>query len=757
MTDDRQDRLQQLGDRVAALEACLATLPPGPRTGRRHRLLLAAALALPLLAAAGVGTAQQEVQVDLIRNVGGVTQVSGPFEVIDGGGRVLLSVGSGGSFNAAVKIHAREGSGGLVEANNGEGITVASLGTDPQGQGSLQLLEASGGVSLLADPDKLAIVGEAGKTVAAIQTAGKNGGQIAVWGDGKEAVAGLSGDAKGGALVVRDLAGVSVATLGASGDGKGELQILGKEQAVALLTVSEAGAGSLTLTDAGGGKGVVALGGASGSDSQSGGGGSVLVHDNGGQEAALLGTTPDGKGIVAILQQTRLVAQLTAAEAGTGVLALLNEDGASVLQASVNDSGAGELTLGTAAGNPGVTLWGAGSESAGALVTFNESGDIAATVGSEKGKGEIAVVQQDRSVATLAVNEAGAGELTLMNAQGEMGLQAWGNGQEAPGGALVVLNKSGDPVATVGSTVEGRGEITVADKNQDVAVLAANDAGAGHLHLTTSDGKIGLDANGQEVAGSGGGSLWIMNGTAHPVIALTTTGEDKGRIALVNDDKAIVEITNSDKDGGHLTLFRADGTRGVEADAFGLITTLNEQEQLVAGLGLSDEGTGRVAVYGEKGGLAQLGVSQSGAGMVWVKNTADTVVAGITGGVSSGGAILVTNAAGQTVSEMSVTGDGRGQMAVWAPGSSTPSALLTRSVEGTGGLVQVYNSSVSVASLTAGTGGGGILQLTDASGDPRVEAGTTTDGVGTVQVGPAFRCVGSGMGLKIPDCIRGMR
>ena len=101
---------------------------------------------------------------------------------------------------------------------------------------------------------------------------------------------------------------------------------------------------------------------------------------------------------------------------------------------------------------------------------------------------------------------------------------------------------------------------------------------------------------------------------------------------------------------------------------------------------------------------------------------------------------------------MVVNETGSGLFQVWG-GSAAPIAVLGQAPGSDGGIVQISNGTVPVASLFAGEGGDGQWQLTDGAGTPVVEAGALDAGRGTVRVGPNFKCVAITMSLRVPDCI----
>ncbi len=67
----------------------------------------------------------------------------------------------------------------------------------------------------------------------------------------------------------------------------------------------------------------------------------------------------------------------------------------------------------------------------------------------------------------------------------------------------------------------------------------------------------------------------------------------------------------------------------------------------------------------------------------------------------------------------------------------TPRAAMGVNVESAKGFVLVTNTSqTEVATLTEGAQAGGLLAISDAGGQPMVEAGVTKEGVGVVRALP---------------------
>ena len=667
-----------LQHRIEVLEAKLAQLEvPAPKSRARRFPLLVSYGLVPLLAFVGWAMAQQEMVPDpdandLIKDVGGITQVTAPFEVVDASGKVILSVRNEDNSDAGVSIYVGEGAGAL-SVHSGSAATVAELGTDENGNGILRALDAQG--NLRAGISGEAVIGvfdESGEKALATLGANEHGaGTLSLLGRGGklgvEAVAGTESD--GGVIRAMNANGQIVAGVGVDLRGKGLVAVV-DTGGTAQLSISDAGAPAL-----------------------------VILDKSNKQLAAV--ESVNGKGRVAILEQGRAAAELTAAVAGGG-----------------------------------------------RLVVHNSGGEPVAAVGpSPSGKGGISVYDNGQPVATLEAGDSGGGELDLSNAAGTGGIEAYGSDPDSGGGSVIAFNKSGEEVAGLGTTPDGKGWVAVAENDQQVAALKADGHGAGSMVLMSAEGQKGIEAIGQDEDGSGG-SVKVFSGADEPAVFVGVVDEGGGLVAVFAKDDASAGLS-SDK----LALF--DGKEpvvSIESDPGQLIVFDAEGEAVK--VGLDDQGAGEVIISKQGKQAVSLEVTSGGEGEVDVYGeNGDRPVAALR---SKGGTglVAVTNSNGDVVSEMSVAA-GLGQVVVWNPGGQKPAAIMTRSPQYDGGVVQVGNPTTSVASLMVGGSGEGFLQLTDASGTPMVAAGTTNDGRGRVDAGPGNKCAPGGMGLTIPDCIIG--
>ena len=119
--------------------------------------------------------------------------------------------------------------------------------------------------------------------------------------------------------------------------------------------------------------------------------------------------------------------------------------------------------------------------------------------------------------------------------------------------------------------------------------------------------------------------------------------------------------------------------------------------------------------------------------------------------LSIGGGFASLGQSGDVVGLIGVDADGQG-------GILLRNAKGTRLFEAGRGGARIYNNDEKIiAGLSVGPAGSGVLELMDATGEKRIEAGTTTEGLGIVRAGPAFKCGPSPqvMGLGLADCIMG--
>jgi hypothetical protein len=714
MPDARDEVVVNLRHRVEALEAALAAArlptPSSVRTaGRFARACLILLVGFGAWATAQTpppaeGQRAQGAQdtTAIEKGTDGITRVHAPFEVVDPSGRVLLSVAAE-KTNAATSIWI-QGDAGTVGVQSSSGTPLALMGQNTSGYGTFIAYDTANKPRAIVHGGSggFQSLNEAGKQVAYLATIdGK--GAVGVWTAGQQRVAALTeGPTGGGELTVFDKGHRKVAAIGSDPVG-GYLQLFGSGKTAAGVDVglTQSGAGDLLLMD-GGGK----------------------------QSAVFTGASTGGTGAIILMKDDRSVASLSINTVGAGDLILANPEGGFGLEAA----GASERTPGRG----------------GVITVFNKDGDQAAGMGTkDDGSGHLVVQEKGKPLAELSRGDAKGGQLLVYTPEGKSAVLAVGT---AEGGGVVVHDKTGQPVATVESSAQGKGSITVFETDRAVAELTADTGGAGKLFLKNAAGESGVEASGD--TGEGGGIV-VANKTGDPVAALEAD-KGKGAVTIFERDHFVARLM-ADADGsGLLNLTDVQGKVTLAAEGGPGTLTAFHKEQVIATLGSSAEGKGRIAAHGKAGAVAELGENASGAGILFVRNSANTVVAGISGsGLNDSGAVVVRNSAGATLAELSTTTNGGGQVKV-SDTAGAPLAVMAQSPDSDGGAFEVYSGKVAVANIRPGKAGGGYMQLLDAGGTTMVEAGVG-DGVGVVRAGPRFKCGSNYMGLKIPDCIVGIQ
>ena len=89
---------------------------------------------------------------------------------------------------------------------------------------------------------------------------------------------------------------------------------------------------------------------------------------------------------------------------------------------------------------------------------------------------------------------------------------------------------------------------------------------------------------------------------------------------------------------------------------------------------------------------------------------------------------------------------GLGLAGVYGP-DGTPRALMRSTDDGRGGHISVYNGQTTVAELTVGKTGGGLLTIGSSTGERMVAAGVQPGNFGVVQTGPASFATAAGLPL----------
>jgi hypothetical protein len=480
---------------------------------------------------------------------------------------------------------------------------------------------------------------------------------------------------------------------------------------------------------------------------------------------------PDGKAILGVGSgaSTAGAVAIWSSPDKAGRVVIRSDKGITLAELGTSKEGYGVVTTADEEGVTRAQLYGSGK-----VAVLNKDKKMLAGIGAGNDLGEVSVVGR---VAVLDNN--GAIRATLNNSGqvivsdelrkpvARMEASGKGRGRMMISGDVIAVDEKENKAATLELTNEGRGRVLVWNKGNAVASMEVDDknGNAGALMAMNPEGKvvakIGSDAtNGVLFAADAKGTI-------------RTQLKGSGEAVVFDEDKNPVA-----------TMMAVDKSRG-RVSAVGEVITVDKKGEKVAGLAVTNEGRGQVAVWNKKEKAAVLEVDDqdsgvvivtngdgkaivklgagraNNAGMLNVMNSQGKEVARMSGGGTAGGSLAVANSASMVQAEVYISDDGRGLFQVNK--NQRPIAVLTEKLERPGGLVQLYNlSGQGVANLTVGEGGG-YFQLTNNDGVATVEAGTLADGKGTVRVGPKYKCSefqsGSalfGKGIKgLPDCLVG--
>lgn len=316
-------------------------------------------------------------------------------------------------------------------------------------------------------------------------------------------------------------------------------------------------------------------------------------------------------------------------------------------------------------------------------------------------------------------------------------------------GALTIRNAKGDPVVRAAETGTGDGQFMVHDKgNRGLFLVTPSFAGAQWARVTVGGAAGGMSAIMVSQDGKVGGAGVAIQAEA---------GVNPGSVTIRGGSGKNLAVMSASDGGIFIVRDQAEKTR-VRLDGDG-VKLMGSTEAVLARLGLHPDGgkDAALAIMNSAGTPVAVMRAAGETGALSVMNSSGKAVAGLLGSGAGGGTVAVATSSGTTLARMSVTDDGRGLLQVNAP-TGGPLAALTQKLESVGGLLQIYNSGTSVANLTVGGQGAGYLQLSDPSGNPTVEAGTLSDGNGTVRAGPTYQCLPvtmSGPISFVPNCIMG--
>ena len=298
-------------------------------------------------------------------------------------------------------------------------------------------------------------------------------------------------------------------------------------------------------------------------------------------------------------------------------------------------------------------------------------------------------------------------------------------------------------------SMQTRGPIQVTDAQGKVRVSLL--AGPGnHGRVETYDGAGHVSAVLNEAG------LNVHDPAGNRVAGVTRGLDGLGRVVVWhNRDRTAAELAADEAGNGKVVTYSTAGK--IRAGLYGQlgVQVFDDAEQNVVSI-ISRNNRG---VVGVKTGpaarlIGELTVDSMGGGVLHMKAPNGLTSIGLFG---SQRVIALGNTAGKTVAEVAVDAGGGGVFQVWGEGK-VPLAVVGKSKESTGGILQVSNGRVPVSSITASDAGNGFWQLNDASGEPMVQAGVTSEKRGLVMTGPLLECTAqkSIMGYtRVPDCIKG--
>lgn len=361
-------------DRVAHLTQELECVRRGLRSARLMAagpLLLLGVWVLSAGAPANQDDLEQRVsdlEARLLKGPGSTTRIRAPFEVVDGGGNVILQVMQGiPTTSNGVGIFTSGQTGGVIVSHGGHDI--AGLGTADGGDGGMLYIADKYGVprSEVRATDGVNVLDGGGKIVASMYAVDEAIGRFAIV-RGDKIIGSLEGGEDGGTLDISNEKGKSVAQLGID-EGNGYIATLDpRGYAEVELGVSEKGEPGLSVSQKGKTRATLGLSTGAGhlalintkdlivanvTANGAANGGAVVVGNGSGKGVANMTAGADGAGLVQVFQPgAGSVVVLTQDKAG-GLLQIKNGSGTPVssLKAS-NSDGDGYWQLNDAAGNP---------------------------------------------------------------------------------------------------------------------------------------------------------------------------------------------------------------------------------------------------------------------------------------------------------------------------------------------------------------------------------------------------------------------
>lgn len=581
---------------------------------------------------------------------GNTVQVTAPFDVVGPDGKAILRVGSGAQTAGAVAIWSLPDKPGRVAIRSDKGTVLAELGVMKEGYGSVTVADEEGVTrAQLYGAGKVEVLNEEKKIIAGM-------GAIKIV--GMEAVNYLGEVAVTGRVAVLDDNGAIRAALNNAG------QVIVADENQKIVARMEA-------TDKGSGR-VMTVG-------------EIIAVDERENKVAGLDVTSEGGGRVAVWSKGHAVARMEVNDktGSAGAVTVMNAESKVVAKmgADQDNRAAGVVFAADAEGTVRTQLKGSGE----AVVFDADKNPVARMVAADKNRGRVlafgevlTVDKKGDKVAGIEVTSEGSGEVAVWNKQGKKVAQMSTGGRDGLGsvylsdskgerpqtiiaaGAVAVFDKEGHQVAGIEAESDGRGEVSVWNKDKKVAEIGSvGKEGDGSLVLSNSKGTIrniiaggvvavfnkkGEQMAGMEVEEENGntGTVTIMNSMGKVATKMSADKANAGKLSVMNaEGKPVVGLTG--------------GNRG------GIVAVANSTSVPLAEMSVSDDGRrGIFQVNQNQKPMAVLTEAiESPGGLLQLFNNSQPVVS-VTVSRKGAGYWQLTNAAGLPTVEAGTNPEGEG-------------------------------------------------------------------------------------------------
>jgi hypothetical protein len=332
----------ELRARVEALERALAAVTNKNRADERRRCLNVAVWAV---ASAAVAAVLLFLAVPIPLRAAGPTEVTAPFTVVDGSGRLLMRVLDDPNRGAIVSLYNAAARGVVEIGGSASGCCGtlriydgadnaqprAMLGVHENGMGGLHLAGPGGGIAQFTGKGMVVTNGE--KEPVAILRRDTDRGYLELRNKSGAASANLWASDVGGILEVNETSGKPAAKIDAVG-GPGKMTIFGAGVAKSTIGVSADDAGLLRLDSARGNS--VLLHGI----------GAVKTLNHVGREVVDIGADDHGNGIVDVRHSSGVGGvRLDVSETGAGNLKIHNPSFEIMAQIGLKEEGRGDMCV----------------------------------------------------------------------------------------------------------------------------------------------------------------------------------------------------------------------------------------------------------------------------------------------------------------------------------------------------------------------------------------------------------------------------